>query len=165
MIATNILDIRIFGSDDGWETVFEKSYNYNLFKNTKEREACAEKTDSEIRAFVANNKFLLSQDEEDRDFFMFIALRANSLACHQLADLDIRFHEKQKVLCVRIFSPVFMLIDEDIVHLRIISRFSSYMEIEAIDDEEKRSCLTAAVFFADPTDTPVKRFLNMIPEE
>ncbi len=52
-------------------------------------------------------------------------------------------------MCVRVFSPVFMLFSPDILWLNNSSVFATYMEIEAMDDEQKRTRISAALSFAD----------------
>ena len=74
MIGMDILNIKIFGSDTGWKTVFEKSYNHTLFNNEDEQEAYRNQSENELIEFINTNEFLQSQDENDREFFKFLVV-------------------------------------------------------------------------------------------
>ncbi len=141
-------NISIFESDDGWQTIFERSYNSGT-DSDEENLMSSEEGRLLITHLIDHNDFLLTQSEQKRNDFLYTVVAANKLAANQRADLDIRFHKNEKMMCVRIFSPVFMLLCHDIIWLHHSCFAANYIEIEALDDEENKTRISIGVSFTD----------------
>lgn len=149
MCGGKIPNTKIFGSDKGWETLLERSYNFDLFSCKDDERAAEEEGKELIEEMLNTNTFLLSQTEERRDDFYILAQACNKLAARQNGEFDVRLHSKENMMCVRIYSPVFMLVQRDISLLHNMALSATYMEIEAINDAQMRSRITLGLSFSN----------------
>lgn len=145
MITYELPDIKIFESNEGWETLFERSYKFDLFSDIYDEKRYEKEGEDLIRTFVDTNEVLLSVEEYDRQSFCKAALAANKITASQNADMEIRYHAKAKTFCIRITSQMFMLLAKDLGWLSHLCVRGSYMEIESLGDEEKKSVITVGV--------------------
>ncbi len=148
MCGGKIPNTKIFGSDKGWETLLERSYNFDLFSCKDDERAAEEEGKRLIKEMLDTNTFLLSQTEERRDDFYVLAQACNKFSASQNGEFDVRLHSKEKMICVRVYSPVFMLVQRDISLLHNMALAATYIEIEAIDDAQMRTRITFGLSFS-----------------